>query len=280
MKIIMKKFTIIVFCMLLVLTTVSAIGVVDEEVDNDLNIRGSVMYVFSGRDVPDWYMTNEEIEIVLEKMENLSSSEAIGIPEYAIHIINENNVSEFPYSKLYFSDNTIVAISLDGEINYYQDVNYLEGDVFIWGNEHDPNFIMPEPIPPNTPQIGVATGSMEGKVLVNSELETFIVIFSEGTATLEGKIFVPDFLTITKTSFSIDESEQFDVVVDTSEPKHLIGEILIESNDPITPEIKILVDFTIKGEKSPLGTILIILLVVLILAGLVAYIYHRRYYGY
>lgn len=218
------------------------------------NESGSIVAevnIYSGRQSPEWAMSEDEIALLKSKLKDLPASVSVDIPSWGYVVVNNAAEStELPYSQIYFYQDSIIAIDDSGS-HYFKDT----GDIKEWlvglGDQHDPGFIPPlyKTLPPGTPYIAVVPSFIEASAEQNEESKSVLTIFSEGNADLWGTIAVPQFISSEPASFSlqkIDGATDIVLTADTKKTGEISGDIVVKSNDPSNPEIKIPVKITIK----------------------------------
>ncbi len=268
----MKRIILIIFCILITTIIVNADKEVNPEEEsisksNDMTIT-AIVNIYSGRMSPEWILSVDEIKGLKTKLNNLSPAKPREVPDWGyVLITNEGKSPDFPYYRIYAclarekKDNNLITINNNGEKKYYADTNNITEWLISLGNEHDPQFKPPPTFPPNTPYMDFIQSDLfrsQATVKQNTELKMpCFTVFSEGTALLEGTISTPEFITvgtitpkfliIKNTSFSIPShlGESFAIEVNTSEPREIIGDIIIRSNDQNKSEVKIPIHYTI-----------------------------------
>lgn len=223
--------------------------------ENSRSITAEVN-IYSGRQSPEWAMSKDETDLLREKLKNLPTSASIDIPSWGYAVVtNAEKSPELPYEKIYFYQNAIIAVGDKGN-QYFEDINGIGEWLAGLGDQHDPFFTpsLFETLPPNTPYIAVVPSSVEASVEQGKESKSILTIFSEGNAGLQGTIATPQFITADLASFSLPEiSGGMDIllIADTKQAGKISGDVVIKSNDPSNPEIKIPIDITVTTAQSP-----------------------------
>jgi hypothetical protein len=247
--------------------------------------------IYSGRTSPKWAMSKDETDLLKEKLKNLPISASIDIPSWGYVVVaNTEESPELPYEKIYFYQNAIIAIGDKGN-QYFEDTNGIGEWLVGLGDQHDPSFVPPlfETLPPNTPYIAVVPSSIEASVEQGKESKSILTVFSEGNAGLQGTITTPQFISADHVSFSLPEiSGAMDValVADTKRTGKISGDVVVKSNDPNNPEIKIPIDITVTAAQAPVvlplsawqegARIALYILVLILLAGIAGYFVWRK----
>ncbi len=280
----MKKTILVIIILILTTIVVSANINEDNIIEGNIIITALFPELSGGSSLKPQYeynLSTEEIKELKTKLNNLPQTKVVVCTtiEYSPVITNKYKSYGFPYHQISFCKNrTLKIIDNNGEIGYYQDINNISLWMAYLRTMHDPYTAPPTymKLPPNTPYVELArSGLFRSNAVVkqNTELKMFFVtIYSEGTAPIEGTITTPEFVTvgtigstygsaipkledvvIAKTdSFSIPSrsSKSFMIEVDTSEPREIIGDIIIRSNDQNKSEIKIPIHYTITGDEA------------------------------
>ncbi|PKP54585.1 MAG: hypothetical protein CVT90_00505 [Candidatus Altiarchaeales archaeon HGW-Altiarchaeales-3] len=233
-----------------------------------------MLSVFSGRpDNPMWNLSEEEAGELKSKLINLPDAEPLDRDIFpgGVYIGGKDKRSDFPYVSIKLMGGVVEVREYDGKVNYYKDIHNIEGWIYDMAPDRGYEYIRShykfssnyttahKYKPRSDPDISAgANDRSQVTVEQGDELKWRFIIANLGkTKQLAGTITIPKFLTINKSSFSIPPSksqddpsiEKFTIEVDTSEPRQIIDEIIIKSNDPDECVTTIPVNFTILGPK-------------------------------
>jgi hypothetical protein len=205
---------------------------------------------YSGRAPVSWELTPDEAFQLKARVELLAPKqpEEIETTGYVLVRNPEMNPLLPYYQILIYQD--LVILDDGTNRNTYAGGSELLNWVLEAGNVHDPEYVAPKykTLPPGTPLLAVIPSSLE-EILYQEDAKSLVLtVFSEGNAPLQGTLEVPEFVSVDKKSFTLKEingAEDLIFRVDTASPGVRTGYIVLKSNDPANPELKVPLTITI-----------------------------------